>query len=249
MGRRRSLFVEPQPNTLTAMTTSAEPRPASRILIVDDHPLFRQGLRELIDREAGWEVCGEAADAVEAIRLVEEVKPSLVIVDISLAGTNGIDLIKSLSANDAELPLLVVSMHDESLYAERAIRAGALGYVMKHEPPKTVKTAIHRVLGGEMYLSEKMATSLLSKLMRGGGEPEETPVGRLSDRELEVFRLLGQGKGTKQIAQDLDLTVATINSFRARIKDKLGLKSSTELLLNAIHWVHEQSSNSTGRGK
>jgi DNA-binding NarL/FixJ family response regulator len=238
------LFVDRLFTTLAPMTTVAEPKPASRILIVDDHPLFRQGLRELIDREPGWTVCGEAADAAEATRLVVETKPGLVIVDISLAGTNGIDLIKSLSANDAELPLLVVSMHDESLYAERAIRAGAMGYVMKHEPPKTFKTAIHRVLGGEMYLSEKMATSLLAKLMRGGGEPEETPVSRLSDRELEVFRLLGQGKGTKQIAQELNLTIATINSFRARIKEKLGLKSSTELLLNAIHWVQEQSGKS-----
>lgn len=203
--------------------------------------MFRQGLRELIDREPGWRVCGEAADAAEATRLVQETKPTLVIVDISLAGTNGIDLIKSLSANNPELALLVVSMHDESLYAERAIRAGALGYVMKHEPPKTFKTAIHRVLGGEMFLSERMATSLLAKLMRGGGEPEETPVSRLSDRELEVFRLLGQGKGTRQIAQELNLTIATINSFRARIKEKLGVKSSTELLLNAIHWVQEQT--------
>ncbi len=243
------MFVEANVASLACMTTSAEPKPASRILIVDDHPLFRQGLRELIDREPGWSVCGEAADAAEATRLVGETKPGMVIVDISLAGTNGIDLIKSLSANDAELPLLVVSMHDESLYAERAIRAGAMGYVMKHEPPKTFKTAIHRVLGGEMYLSEKMATSLLAKLMRGGGEPEETPVSRLSDRELEVFRLLGQGKGTKQIAQELNLTIATINSFRARIKEKLGLKSSTELLLNAIHWVQEQAGNSSGPGK
>lgn len=228
------------------MTTSAEPKPASQILIVDDHPLFRQGLRELIDREPGWRVCGEAADAAEATRLVQETKPTLVIVDISLAGTNGIDLIKSLSANNPELALLVVSMHDESLYAERAIRAGALGYVMKHEPPKTFKTAIHRVLGGEMFLSERMATSLLAKLMRGGGEPEETPVSRLSDRELEVFRLLGQGKGTRQIAQELNLTIATINSFRARIKEKLGVKSSTELLLNAIHWVQEQTGRNSG---
>jgi len=138
---------------------------------------------------------------------------------------------------------LVVSMHDESLYAERAIRAGALGYVMKHEPPKTVKIAIHRVLAGEMYLSEKMAIALVAKLMRGGGEPEETPVSRLSDRELEVFRFLGQGKGTKQIARELNLTIATINSFRARIKEKLGLRGSTELLLSAIQWVQESRKN------
>ena len=232
------------------MNKSDPPPPASRILLVDDHPLFREGLRELITREPGWSVCGEAADAADAIRLVGETKPDLVIVDISLGGTNGIDLIKSLNANDAELPMLVVSMHDESLYTERAIRAGAMGYVMKHEPPKTVKTAIHRVLGGEMYLSEKIAASLVAKLMRGGAsEPEETSVSRLSDRELEVFRLLGQGKGTRQIAQDLNLTVATINSFRARIKEKLQLKNSTELLLHAIHWVREQTGSDAGVGR
>ncbi len=232
------------------MNKSNPPVPASRILLVDDHPLFREGLRELIIREPGWSVCGEAADAADAIRLVGETKPDLVIVDISLGGTNGIDLIKTLNGNDAELPMLVVSMHDESLYTERAIRAGAMGYVMKHEPPKTVKTAIHRVLGGEMYLSEKIAASLVAKLMRGGGsEPEKTSVSRLSDRELEVFRLLGQGKGTRQIAQDLSLTVATINSFRARIKEKLQLKNSTELLLHAIHWVWDQTGSSAGVGR
>jgi DNA-binding NarL/FixJ family response regulator len=220
-------------------TTTAQPAP-SRILIVDDHPLFREGLRQLIEREPGLSVCGEAAEAAEALRLVGETKPDLVIVDISLGNTSGIDLIKSLSAQDADLPLLVVSMHDESLYTERAIRAGAMGYVMKHEPPKTVRKAIQRVLGGEMYLSERMAASLVAKLMRGGGEREETPVSRLSDREIEVFRLLGQGRGTRQIAQELNLTVATINSFRARIKEKLHLKTSTELLLHAIHWVKEQ---------
>jgi DNA-binding NarL/FixJ family response regulator len=143
---------------------------------------------------------------------------------------------------------LVVSMHDESLYAERALRAGAMGYVMKHELPKTIRTAIHRVLGGEMYLSERMATSLVAKLMWGGGEPEETPASRLTDRELEVFRLLGQVKDTKQIAQELNLTVATINSFRARIKEKLGLKSSTELLLKAIQWVQDQAGNNSPIG-
>ncbi len=138
-------------------------------------------------------------------------------------------------------------MHDESLFAERALRAGAMGYVMKHEPPKTVKAAIHRVLAGEMYLSEKMAGSLITKLMRGG-EPRETPVCRLSDREIEVFQLLGQGKGTRQIAQELNLSIPTINSFRARIKDKLHLKNSTELLLHAIQWVQEEAGIRSGAG-
>jgi DNA-binding NarL/FixJ family response regulator len=218
----------------------AEPKPPARILIVDDHPLFREGLRQLVDREPGLSVCGEAADAEEARRLVPELQPDLVIVDISLGGASGIDLIKSLKADDPELPLLVVSMHDESLYAERALRAGALGYVMKHEPPKTVKTAIHRVLAGEVYLSEKMAASLITKLVRGSNGAEASPVNSLSDRELEVFRLLGQGKGRREIAQELNLTVPTINSFSARIKEKLRLKNSAELLLHAIRWTQEQ---------
>lgn len=224
------------------MTTKAEQPQGSRIVIVDDHPLFRQGLREMILMEPGWQVCGEAADATEAVRLVEETKPDLVIVDISLEQSNGIDLIKTLCGKDAELPMLVLSMHDESLYSERAINAGAMGYVMKLEPPKTVKTAIHRVLAGEMYLSHKMAMSLVAKLTHGdNAETKNAPQDRLTERELEVFRLLGKGKGSRQIAQELNITVATINSFRARIKEKLHLKSSTELMLQAINWVKEQA--------
>lgn len=222
------------------MSATAEPNPPSRVLIVDDHPLFRQGLGLLIEHEPGLSVCGEAKDADEAMRLVRETKPDLVIVDISLGGSSGIDLLKSLKTEDPELPLLVISMHDESLYAERALRAGAMGYVMKHEPPKTVKTAIHRVLAGEMYFSEKMAASLIAKLVRGGDGKEESPVSGLSDRELEVFRLLGQGRGRREIAQELNLTLTTINSFSARIKEKLHLKNSAELLLHAIRWVQEQ---------
>lgn len=222
------------------MSDTTESSPASRILIVDDHPLFREGLRQLIEREAELSVCGEAKDASEARQLIAETKPDLVIVDISLGNASGIDLIKNLKAEDAELPVLVLSMHDESLYAERALRAGAMGYLMKHEPPKTVKAAIRRVLAGEMYLSEKMSGSLITKLMRGGNESKDSFVSSLSDRELEVFRLLGQGKGTRQIAQELNLTIPTINSFRARIKDKLQVKNSSELLLRAIQWVQEQ---------
>lgn len=213
----------------------------SRILIVDDHPLFREGLRQMMEREPGLRVCGEAADAAEAVRLIAESEPDLVIVDISLGTSSGIDLIKTLKADHGELPLLVLSMHDESLYAERALRAGAMGYVMKHEPPKVVRAAIQRVLSGAIYLSEKMSTTLLTKLMRGDVEADRSPVSLLSDRELEVFRLLGQGKGSRRIAQELGLTIPTINSFRARIKEKLGLEDSTALLLSAIHWVQAQN--------
>jgi DNA-binding NarL/FixJ family response regulator len=219
-----------------------EPTEVRRILIVDDHPLFLDALKELINREPGWQVCGKAADANEAMRLVSETNPDLVIIDITLDGSNGIDLVKNLSAKYPDLAMLVLSMHDESLYSERAIRAGAMGYVTKHEPPKTVKAAIQHVLSGELYLSHRMATSLVSKLMRGSADaPRETPIQKLSDRELEVFRLLGQGRGARQIAQDLDLSIATINSFRARIKEKLHLKTSTELLLQANKWVREQT--------
>jgi DNA-binding NarL/FixJ family response regulator len=224
------------------MNTEVAPSQESRILIVDDHPLFRKGLHEMIVREPGWQVCGEAAEAAEAIRLVEEKKPDLVIMDISLGQTNGIDLIEVLCGKDPELPILVVSMHDESLHAERSINAGAMGYLMKLEPPNIVRAAIHRVLAGEMYLSHKMAMFLVAKLTHGdNAEPKEAPQDRLSERELEVFRLLGHGKGARQIAEELNITVATVNSFRARIKEKLRLKNSTELMLHAINWVKEQA--------
>jgi DNA-binding NarL/FixJ family response regulator len=215
------------------------PPQKSRILIVDDHPLFREGLRQMIDRNPGLVVCGEAPDATEALKAVTKLKPDLVLVDISLGGSNGIDLIKTLKATWDDLPILVVSMHDESLYAERALRAGAMGYVMKHEPTKIVRAAISKVLGGDIFLSEKMSTSLLAKMMRGKNEHLVSPLEKLSDRELEVFQMLGQGKGTRQIAQELDLTIPTINSFRARIKEKLQLKSSTEVMLHAIQWCRE----------
>jgi DNA-binding NarL/FixJ family response regulator len=226
----------------TNMIAAAPPLPdaKSRIFIVDDHTMFREGLRQLIEREPDLTVCGDAAGAEEALRSIEELKPDLAIVDLSLSGSTGIELIKTLKNKYTDLPVLVVSMHEESLYAERALHAGANGYVMKHEPAKTVKVAIRKVLGGDLHLSEKMASSLLGKLMRGGqAEPPVSPIEKLSDRELEVFRMLGQGKMTRQIAGELNLTIATINSFRNRIKEKLGLKNSAELVLHAIQWTRE----------
>lgn len=212
----------------------------SRIFIVDDHAMFREGLRQLIDNEPDLTVCGDAADSAQAQRGIRELKPDLVIVDISLSGASGIDLIKAIKNDYEDLPILVVSMHDESLYAERALRAGAMGYVMKEEPAKTVKTAIRKVLGGDMHLSEKMASSVISRFMRGPGEHPVSPIELLSDRELEVFRMLGRGNGTRQIAEEMGVAVATINSFRNRIKEKLHLKTATEVMLHAIQWVQRE---------
>lgn len=212
----------------------------SRIFLVDDHEMFREGLRQLIEREPDMTVCGDAADAEAALKGIEATSPDLAIVDISLGGTSGIELIKTVKSRYEDLPVLVVSMHEESLYSERALRAGAMGYVMKHEPSKTVKTAIRKVLEGDLFLSSKMAGSMVAKLMHGSGEQFSSPLETLSDRELEVFRMLGQGKPVRLIAEAMNVTIPTVNSFRNRIKEKLNLKSSTEVMLQAIQWVQDQ---------
>ena len=211
----------------------------NRIYIVDDHAMFREGLRQLIEREPSLTVCGDASNFIEGMAGIRATQPDVVIVDISLSGASGLDLIKEIKAEFDDLPILVVSMHDESLYAERALRAGAMGYVMKHEPAKTVRAAIRKVLGGDLYLSEKMAAGMLNRLMRGDSQRPKSPIETLSDRELEVFRMLGQGKSSRVIAEELGLTIATINSFRNRIKEKLQLNNSTELLLHAAQWVRD----------
>jgi DNA-binding NarL/FixJ family response regulator len=221
---------------------ASKPRGKSRIFLVDDHAMFREGLRQLIDREPDFVVSGDAANFEEALAGIARETPDLVITDISLSGSSGIELIKSLKVHYPELPVLAVSMHEESLYAERALRAGAMGYVMKQEPAKAVKAAIRKVLGGDIHLSEKMAAAMLGKLVHEkGDEKQVSPIENLSNRELEVFRMLGEGKASREIAQRLDLSVATINSFRNRIKEKLNFKNSTELILHAVHWVRENS--------
>jgi DNA-binding NarL/FixJ family response regulator len=226
----------------TSQTVPTTARGKSRIFLVDDHAMFREGLRQLIDREPDFVVSGDAADFEEALKGISAAPPDLVITDISLSGNSGIDLIKTLKSRHPELPVLVVSMHEETLYAERALRAGAMGYVMKQEPAKAVKAAIRKVLGGDIHLSDKMASAVLGKLVHERtDEKSVSPMENLSNRELEVFRLLGEGKASRDIAQQLDLSVATINSFRNRIKEKLNFKNSTELILHAIHWVRENS--------
>ena len=218
------------------------PSEKSRIFLVDDHAMFREGLRQLIDREPDLAVCGDAAEAETALQEIRRLKPDLIVVDITLGGTSGIDLIKAIKSENEDFPVLVVSMHDESLYAERSLRAGAMGYVMKQEPAKTVKTAIRKVLAGDMHLSEKMSSSVITKFMHGPDEVPPTPLEKLSDRELEVFQMLGMGKGVRQIAEEMNVTIPTVNSFRNRIKEKLQLKSSTEVMLHAIHWSREGDS-------
>jgi DNA-binding NarL/FixJ family response regulator len=212
----------------------------SRILIVDDHPLFCEGLGRMIDRHPSLKVCGQAPDAASAMKAVAELKPDLVLVDISLEGANGIDLIKSLKAKYEDIPVLVVSMHDESLYADRALRAGAQGYVMKNQPIQIVRAAIFKVLSGEIFLSEKMSTSVLAKLLLGKKDELVSPIEQLSDRELQVFQMLGQGMSSRQIAEALDLTIPTIHSFRNRIKEKLRIQNAPELVMHANQWVSER---------
>lgn len=211
-----------------------------RVFIVDDHAMFRDGLRRLIDLEPDLTVCGDARDAESGLRGIGETSPDLVIVDISLDSTSGIDLIKGIKREREDLPVLVVSMHSESLYGDRALRAGAMGYVMKSEPATTVIAAIRKVLSGNVHISEKMATLMVSKLVKGGQDQIPSPLEALSDRELEVFRMLGQGKGTREIAQEMNVALPTISSFKNRIKEKLNFKNSTEMILYAMQWFQKE---------
>jgi DNA-binding NarL/FixJ family response regulator len=211
--------------------------PAKRtVFIVDDHPIIRQGLALLINREPDLAVCGDAEEAASALRLIEELKPDLVIVDISLSGPDGLDLLKSIRARDPNLPVLILSMMDELLYAERGLRAGANGYIMKQQATEQVLVAIRRILGGEIYLSERMANKMLHLFVGGAPTHESSTVSDLTDRELEVFRLIGEGHGTRQIADQLHLSIKTVESYQAHIKDKLLLKNGRELVQRAIQW-------------
>ena len=210
------------------------------VLIVDDHPIVRQGLAQLIDQEDDLHVCGQAEDAHEAMRAIRELSPDMVVVDISLKDTSGIELIKDIKVRCPDLPVLTLSMHDEGVYAERAMRAGARGYIMKQEATERVVTAIRRVLSGEVYVSEGMAAKMVSKLVAGPAQTGGSPVDRLSDRELEVFRLIGTGYGTREMAEKLHLSIKTIETYRAHIKDKLDLIDANELLRTAITWVNAE---------
>jgi DNA-binding NarL/FixJ family response regulator len=212
----------------------------TKILIVDDHPIVRQGLTELINQEDDLVVCEQAEDAAEAMGIIKKLKPDMAIVDISLKETSGMELIKDIKVKYPNLAVLALSMHDESLYAERALRAGAKGYVMKAEATEKVVTAIRKILSGQIYVSDRMAAKMVRKLVGGGPDVGVSAIERLSDRELEVFRLIGQGYGTRQIAERLHLSIKTIETYREHIKEKLNLADASELLQYAIQWTHSQ---------
>jgi DNA-binding NarL/FixJ family response regulator len=209
----------------------------ARVFLVDDHPLVREHLTALIQREADLEVCGEAADAPTALELISRQSPDLVILDISLKQSNGLELIKDLKQRWPKLPVLVLSMHDEMLYAERSLRAGALGYITKEEATVNVLSAVRKVLGGEVYLSERMAGRVMKRMVSGAKDELGSPLEVLTDRELEVFQMLGRGMGTRQIAEELRLGIKTVESYRVRIKEKLQLQDGNQLLQHAIQWV------------
>jgi DNA-binding NarL/FixJ family response regulator len=211
-----------------------------RILIVDDHPVFRHGITAMINAEPDLFVCGEAGSAPTALDAMRRLQPDVALVDISLPGTNGIELLKSMRAEFPKMPMLVVSMHDESLYALRALRAGALGYVMKAEALDLILTAIRKVLQGEPFLSPKFSDKLVFKAIRSIDEGLGSPVDKLSDRELEVLNLMGRGFGAQDIANELHLSVKTIETHRAHIKEKLGFNESKEMVRFAIEWVAQQ---------
>ena len=211
-----------------------------RVLLVDDHAVVRYGIAQLINRESDLVVCGEEEDAGNALSAIARLKPDLVIADISLKDSSGLELMRNIKAQYSKLPVLVVSAHDESVYAEIAFRAGALGYLMKTGALDKIITAIRRVLSGNIYASDALAAKLLQQQVRGQPDLQESPVKSLSDRELEVFQLIGQWKGTSDIARQLHLSIKTIEYYREQIKQKLDLKSAAELTRHATAWVQRE---------
>jgi DNA-binding NarL/FixJ family response regulator len=215
--------------------------PAKRVLIVDDHPMMRTGLAQLIDNEPDLKVCAEADTAGQAIDLVAKQKFDLALLDISLPDKNGLELIKDIRALRPELPILVVSMHDEMIYAERVLRAGGRGYIMKQEGGVKFLAAIRQVLSGRVYVSEPMSTRILDVYSGRQSDDFGSPVRKFSDREFEVFKLVGQGIGTSEIAEKLHLSVKTVEAHRAGIKKKLGVKTGVELMRYAMRWADKHS--------
>ncbi len=213
---------------------------AKRVLIVDDHPMMRQGLAQLIDNEPDLKVVAEADTGGQGLDIVLQQKLDLAVLDISLPDRNGLELIKDIRSVKPELPVLIVSMHDEALYAERVLRAGARGYIMKQEGGNKLLQAIRQVHTGQIYVSEKMSARILETFSGRKSEQSASPVAKLSDREFEVFQLIGQGKGTKEIAQHLNLSVKTVEVHRAKIKEKLSLLTATDLVRYAVRWAESQ---------
>lgn len=228
----------------SSLLNLATESPRRKVFLVDDHPIFREGLSQSINREPDLLVCGEAEDAPSALDLISKLRPDLAIVDITLPGKTGLELIKDLRAIYPDLPLLAVSMHEESLYASRILRAGARGYVMKQETPQKLLQAIRHVLGGGIYVSERMSAQILESYSRRRLPAEGSPVEALSDREFEVFHLVGQGRTDQDISAQLHLSLKTIAVHRTNIRRKLNLASSSDLLRFAVRWEGAQASSS-----
>lgn len=206
------------------------------VFIVDDHPLLRQGLALLINQQQDMQVCGEAEDVQTVLQAIAQRRPDIMILDISLNGPDGLELLKAIRATDSTLPVLILSMHDEAIYAERALRARANGYIMKQEATEKVLVAVRRILNGEVYLSERMSSKLLQQYIGGAPATAQSRISLLSDRELEVYRLIGEGRATREIAEELHLSIKTVETYQAHIKEKLALRSGRELIQHAIQW-------------
>jgi len=207
------------------------------VFLVDDHPIVRQGLTLLINQEPDLAVCGQAEEMYAALQAIQSFRPDIMIVDISLNGPDGLELLKNVRTKHSGMPVLILSMHDETIYAERALRAGANGYIMKQEATEKVLIALRRILGGEIYVSDRVGSHMLQHYVRGASLSAQSSVAELTDRELEVFRLIGEGHGTRQIAEKLHLSVKTVESYQAHIKEKLSLRSARELVQHAIQWT------------
>jgi DNA-binding NarL/FixJ family response regulator len=222
------------------MKTSGQPMtdtPRKRILIVDDHPLTRLGLSQLLNREPGWMVCGETGDAREVQAAMKHSRPDLILTDLTMPGKSGLEFIQDMRQSHPQLPLLVVSMHDEAIYAERVLRAGARGYIMKSEGGDLLLEAVRQVLNGEIYLSKKMSGLLLSQMVGQRSNPQETAIGSLTEREFAVFQLMGQGLITKEIGHRLHVSGKTVETHRGHIKKKLRLPNTASLAAYAIRWA------------
>ncbi|MEY4485270.1 MAG: hypothetical protein RL693_2722 [Verrucomicrobiota bacterium] len=212
----------------------------NRLLLIDDHPIMRHGLAQLIRAESDLEVCAEAGTAAEGLKLVAKKKPDLVIVDLTLPDKHGLEFIKDMQTLHPQTLMLVLSMHDESLYAERVLRAGARGYVMKEMAADSLIQAVRRVLAGGIYLSEKMSSNMLEMVAGNRKQTSQSSLEKLTDRELEVLQLIGQGRGTRQIAEQLHVSVRTIDAHRAHIKEKLQLPDGNALVRYAVRWMESR---------
>jgi DNA-binding NarL/FixJ family response regulator len=232
---------KPSPPPATPPPVAAASR--KKILLVDDHPFMRAGLAGLIDRQPDLMVCGEAGNPVEAFHAIEKIKPDLVLTDLTMPGRSGLEFVKDLRAVEPEITILIVSMHDEVVHAERALRAGARGYIMKEAGGENLLAAIRQVLRGEVYVSPRMSARILEGLSGAKPRGSSSPIEKLTDREFEVFQLIGQGKSTRDIATQLHLSPKTVDVHRANIKEKLGLTDVTALIRHAVRWVETQGSD------